>query len=129
MLKQQVMTASQKYAQLPLWKRMTLVTAILFSGSSLATFVSSQAAYASSNKPNTYNHTGHKGQSTRTESTKLLIVCKTGNGGKGGSASRKSNGLLQLHACNTGILPPTTLERQYSRITESQSFTFGTSLT
>jgi len=92
MLKQQVMTASQKYAQLPLWKRTTLVTAILFSGSSFATFIPSQAAYASSNKSNTYNHTGHKGQSTRTESTKLLIVCKTGNGGKGGSASRKSNG-------------------------------------
>jgi len=92
MLKQQMMTCSQKYTQLPLWKRMTLVTAILFSGSSLAALVPSQAAFAHSSKPNTSHHTGHKGQSTRTKTIKLLIVCKAGNGGRGGSATKKSNG-------------------------------------
>lgn len=86
------MTGSQKYAQLPLWKRMTLVTAILFSGSSLAALAPSQVAFARSGKPNTSHHGGHKGQSTRTKSIKLIIICKTGNGGKGGSAMKKSSG-------------------------------------
>ncbi len=81
----------QKYNQLSLWKRMTLVTAILFSGGSLATLVPSQAAYAHSNRSNTSHHAGHKG---RREVTKLLVVCKAGNGGKGGSATRKSNGAM-----------------------------------
>lgn len=79
----------QKYNQLSLWKRMTLVTAILFSGGSLAILVPSQAAYAHSNRQNTSHHTRHK---ERKESIKLLFICKAGNGGKGGSATKKSSG-------------------------------------
>ena len=87
------MTGSYKYNQIPLWKRMTLVTAMLFSGGSTAALVPSQAAYANSNRPHTHHQT-RQGHSTRTRSgsIKLLIICKTGNGGKGGSAISKSSG-------------------------------------
>jgi hypothetical protein len=92
MLQQQAMRGSQKFVQLALWKRMILVTAMLLPGGSLAMLVPSQSVYAHSTKPSMHHHTGHKGSSTRTENIKLLIVCKTGNGGKGGSATRKSDG-------------------------------------
>jgi hypothetical protein len=93
MLKQKETARIQKYNQLSLCKRMTLVTAMLLSGGSLATLVPSQAAYAHSNKPNTHHYTGgHKGHSTPTASPKLLIVCQSGNGGQGGSATKKSSG-------------------------------------
>ncbi len=82
-------TGDQKHNQLPLWRRMTVVTAILFSGGSLATLVPSQAVYAHSNRSNTSHHTRDK---ERKENINLLIICKAGNGGKGGSATKKSNG-------------------------------------
>ena len=94
MLKQQAMTGSQKYNQLALWKRMTLVTAMLFSGGPLAVLAPSQAAYASSHKPNTHHHIKHKRLNIRegSETTKLFIICITGNAGQGGSATQESSG-------------------------------------
>jgi hypothetical protein len=92
MRKKQSMIGSQKSFQMPSWKRVTLVAAMLFSGGSLAGFVPSQVAYAHSNGPTTHHHSGYKERSTQTRSLKLLIVCKAGNGGKGGSATRKSSG-------------------------------------
>jgi len=92
MLHQQAMTGRQKHIQLALWKRITLVTAMLFSGGALVRLTPGQAAYAHSNRASTHHYAGHKGRSTRTESIKLLIICKAGNGGKGGSATRKSSG-------------------------------------
>jgi hypothetical protein len=102
----------QKYKQLSLWKRMTLVTTILFSGGSFATLVPSQAAYAHSNRSNTSHHTGHKG---RKESIKLLVVCKAGNGGKGGSATRKSNGAAGGAGGNCIINVPISLTIQNNK--------------
>jgi len=92
MPKQREAKGSQKYNQLPLWKRMTLLTAILSSGGSLATLVPSQATYAHSSKSNTVHPTEHSRHKTPKESVKLLVVCKAGHGGKGGSATRKSSG-------------------------------------
>jgi hypothetical protein len=54
--------------------------------------VPNPAVYAHSSRPSMHHHTGHKGSSTLTKNIKLLIVCKAGNGGKGGSATRKSSG-------------------------------------
>jgi hypothetical protein len=91
MLQQQKIIASQKY-HLPAWQRMTLVTALLFSGGSLATLVPSQAVYAHNNRSHAHHHTKHEGSNAHTDPVKVLIVCKTGNGGKGGSATEKSSG-------------------------------------
>lgn len=65
---------------------------MLFSGGSFATLVPSQAAYAHNNSPNTHHHTGRKGDNIQKQSIKLVVVCKAGNGGQGGSATRKSSG-------------------------------------
>ena len=110
MLKQQVMTGSQTYNQLPLWKRMTLVTALFFSGGSLAVLPPSQAAYAHSNRSNTHHSIKQEHSTqTRNKSIKLLILCQAGNGGKGGLTTRKSSGAEGGSGGNCNITVPITL--------------------
>ena len=103
MLKQQGATANQKSNQLPLWKRMTVVTAILFSGGSLATLVPGQAVYAHNNRSNTSHHIRGK---ERKENINLIIRCKAGNGGKGGLSTKKSNGAAGGAGGNCNITIP-----------------------
>ena len=67
MMKQQTVTSSQNHFQLPVWKRLILVTAILLSGETLAIITSNQAAYANNG-------------------------CNGGNGGPGGTANNGSSG-------------------------------------
>ncbi len=105
----------QKYNQLSLWKRMTLVTALLFSGGSLATLVPGQAAYAHSSRPHTSHDTGHKG---RREAIKLLFICKAGKGGKGGSATRKGSGAMGGPGGNCIINVPIFLMIQHNKYQE-----------
>jgi len=68
MLKQQVMTASQKKLQFSLWKRLILIASMLLPGGSLAMLVPSQAAYANPSWP------------------QINSTCRAGDGGPGGTA-------------------------------------------
>ncbi len=85
---QQATTDNRKCAQIPWWKRLSLVTAMLLSAGSFTVIGPSQAIYANASRPNTSHHISEKVH----ETIKLLVVCKAGNGGKGGSAMQKSNG-------------------------------------
>lgn len=67
MMKQQAIMHSQNRVQLPGWKRLILVIAILFSGETLAVIPSGQVIYANS-------------------------ICNAGNGGPGGTANNGSVG-------------------------------------
>ena len=114
MLKQQETTGDQKYNQLPLWKRMTVVTAILFSGGSLVTLVPNQVTYAHSSRSDAFHHHKHDRNKTQRETVNLFITCKSGNGGKGGLAKRKSNGASggAGGSCNINIPIDIFLEKQ-----------------
>src|SRR5690349_2047477 len=92
MLKRQKETRIQKYHRFQIWKQAALIIAMLFSGTSLATLVPSQAAYAHSSRLKTHHYTNNKGHGSDTKSIRLLIVCHAGNGGQGGSATSKSSG-------------------------------------
>ena len=73
MLRQQMMTSSQKRVQLSLWKRLILIAGMLLPGGSLAMLVPSQTAYAEASWPSGF-------------------ICRAGDGGNGGIAINGSNG-------------------------------------
>lgn len=87
------MTDSKKTFQIPSWQRISLVTATFLSGGSLTALAPSQVAYASGNHLHTHHHhVRYKGYSTPINVIEMLIICETGNGGKGGSATGNSSG-------------------------------------
>jgi hypothetical protein len=91
MIKQQTITGDPKQLHLPLWKRLTLVTAILLSGGPLTVIASTQAAYANPSSP--HQHTPSKQKEKKEVSlVNIVVTCKPGNGGKGGKATQKSSG-------------------------------------
>jgi hypothetical protein len=94
MLQQQKTASGQKY--LSLWQRMTLTIVMLFSGGSVIGLIPSQAVYAHSHSSHIcspHHHCKkHKGSNTQKKTIHILIVCKTGHGGKGGYATKKSDG-------------------------------------
>lgn len=92
MLMQQEMTARIKNFQIPLWQRLSLVTATLLSGGSLAALAPSQMAYAHRSRSHTRSHARDIGYSTPTNVIEMLIICEAGNGGTGGSATENSSG-------------------------------------
>jgi hypothetical protein len=92
MLKQQKTTDSKKNFQIPSWQRISLVTATLLSGGSLTALAPSQVAYASSSHSHTHYHVRHIRYRISTNVINTLIVCETGNGGQGGSATENSGG-------------------------------------
>ena len=111
MLQQQETASGQKY--LSLWQRMALITAMFFSGGSVVGLAPSQAVYAHSHSSHicsTHRHCRkHKGSNTQKKTIQLLIVCKAGHGGKGGYATRKSNGAYGGAGGNCVINVPITV--------------------
>src|SRR5438105_11363194 len=93
MIKQKAITVDPKRLQLPLWKRLMLVTTLLLSGGPLTVMVSTQAAYAS--PTSSHQHTPSKQKEKKGESLiNLVIICEPGNGGKGGKSTQKSSGAV-----------------------------------
>ena len=90
MKKQQAITETPKQFRLPLWKRLTLVTALFLSGGPLTVIASTQAAYAS--PANTHQHT--KSKPKEESITTIVIKCIPGKGGNGGKADKKSSGAV-----------------------------------
>ena len=90
MQKQQVITETPKQLRLPLWKRLTLVTALLLSGGPLTVIASTQAAYASPTGPQQHTKSKPKEESITT----IVIKCIPGKGGNGGKATKKSSGAV-----------------------------------
>jgi hypothetical protein len=90
MQKQQAITETPKQLRLPLWKRLTLVTALLLSGGPLTVIASTQAAYAS--PTSSHQHTDNKPKEQSV--TNIIIKCIPGKGGKGGEATKKSSGAV-----------------------------------
>jgi hypothetical protein len=109
MLKRQKKISIHKHHRFQVWKQTALIIALLFSGTSLATLVPSQAAYAHSSRskmPHHSSHSSHKEHGPDTKAIKLLIVCKAGNGGKGGTAMHKSSGAVGGAGGNCNITVP-----------------------
>lgn len=88
MTMQQAITGTPKQFRLPLWKRMTLVTALLLSGGPITVLVSTQAAYASPTSPPQQT----QGKPKVIYLTDIVITCTPGKGGKGGKSTGKSSG-------------------------------------
>ncbi len=74
MLEQYMITESQKYVGLSLWKRLILIAGILLPGGSLVVFIPSQTVYAQN---------GWSG---------APFTCRAGWGGNGGFADNRSSG-------------------------------------
>ena len=111
MLQQQETASGQKY--LSLWQRVTLITAMLISGGSVVSLAPSQAVYAhnhSSHMRSTYHQREkQKERNTQKKTIQLLIVCKAGHGGKGGYATKRSNGAYGGAGGNCVINVPITV--------------------
>lgn len=92
MIKPQAITGTPKRLQLPLRKRLMLVTALLLSGGPLTVMASTQAAYASPASPHQPSSHSKPNKPKEKDVVNIVITCKPGTGGKGGKATEKSGG-------------------------------------
>src|SRR5579864_5171870 len=102
MIKQQATTETLKQLQFPLWKRMTLVTALLLSAGPLTVMALTQPAYASASSP--HKHTPK--QPVEQNVVNIVITCSPGKGGNGGKAIEKSTGAVGGNGGNCTVTIP-----------------------